>query len=142
MVDWTRQKKGKYIFCQRRGIASQTRQDDIAIKLTVASSTSIADSLSHIVASRTYIVACAVLDGSSAGSRRGLFHPIGYIEAFEAGPSGQAEQGEKVRFLSPALPRVSSLSRPRFGPELQTRPAGSLSARCSPATSLRREALG
>jgi hypothetical protein len=67
----------------------------------VASSTSIADSLSHIVASLTYIVACAVLDSSTASSRRGLFHPTGHIVAFAEGPSGQAEQGEKVHFFCP-----------------------------------------
>ena len=107
MVDWAWQKKGKYIFCQRRGIASKTRQDDIAIKLIVASSTSIADSLSHIVASWTYIVACAVLDSSSAGSRRGLFHPTDHMVAFTVGPNGLGGQGEKVRFFFRApIPRA------------------------------------
>ena len=99
MIDWGRQKKGKFIFCQRRGIASKTRHDDIANKPTVATSTPIADSLPHIVASRTYIVACAVLDSSNAGSRRGLFHPTVHIAAFTDGPTGLGGQGEKVRFL-------------------------------------------
>ena len=59
----------------------------------------IADSLQHIVASRTYIVACVVLDRSSAGSRRGLFHPTDHIVASTEGPDGLGGQGEKVRFF-------------------------------------------
>jgi hypothetical protein len=54
-------REGKCIFCQRRGTAAKTRQDDITRQFTIASSTSIADSLPHIVASRTYIVATLYL---------------------------------------------------------------------------------
>ena len=106
MINWGRRKKGKFIFCQRRGIASKTRHDDIANKPTVATSTPIADSLPHIVASRTYIVACAVLDSSNAGSRRGLFHPTVHIAVFKDGPTGLDGQGEKVRFLSAPMSHV------------------------------------
>jgi hypothetical protein len=131
MVDWARQKKGKFIFCQRRGIASKTRHDDIALKPIVASSTSIADSLSHIVASWTYIVACAVLDSSSAGSRRGLFHPTDHMVAFTVGPNGLGGQGEKVHFfVRTDASRLPLSTLPKSGTLVQ--PANSLSTGRSP----------
>ena len=124
MINWGRQKKGKFIFCQRRGIASKTRQDDTADKPTVAPLTSIVDTLPHIVASPTYIVACAVDDSSSAGSRRGLFHPTDHVVAFTDGPTGLGGQGEKVRLLSAPLPRVSTLPRSYPPGALGPNPAG------------------